>query len=99
MSAEPVFEWDVVKAASNYRKHGIRFEEAARVFDDPFHLSVQERYENGEYRWQSIGTVRGCVVVVVAHTTRFEDGTEIIRIISARKAERREQRGYEHGQI
>lgn len=99
MSTESVFEWDEVKAASNYRKHGIRFEEAARVFDDPFHLSVQDRYENGEYRWQSIGTVRGCVVVVVAHTTRFEDGTEIIRIISARKAERREQRGYEHGQI
>ncbi|ECG5862905.1 BrnT family toxin [Salmonella enterica] len=95
MNAETVFEWDEVKAASNYRKHGIRFEEAARVFDDPLHLSVQDRCENGEYRWQSIGRVRGCMVVVVAHTTRFEDGTEIIRIISARRAERRE----EHGQI
>ncbi|EAO8184518.1 BrnT family toxin [Salmonella enterica] len=74
MNAETVFEWDEVKAASNYRKHGIRFEEAARVFDDPLHLSVQDRCENGEYRWQSIGMVRGCMVVVVAHTTRFEDG-------------------------
>ncbi|EAT6900485.1 BrnT family toxin [Salmonella enterica subsp. diarizonae] len=99
MDAETVFEWDEVKAASNYRKHGIRFEEAARVFDDPFHLSIQDRYENGEYRWQSIGMVRGCMMVVVAHTTRFEDGTEIIRLISARRAERRELRRYEHGQI
>ncbi|EBH3176976.1 BrnT family toxin [Salmonella enterica] len=99
MNAETVFEWDEVKAASNYRKHGIRFEEAARVFDDPFHLSIQDRYENGEYRWQSIGMVRGCMMVVVAHTTRFEDGTEIIRLISARRAERRELRRYEHGQI
>ncbi|EEF3249293.1 BrnT family toxin [Salmonella enterica] len=99
MDAGTVFEWDEVKAASNYRKHGIRFEEAARVFDDPFHLSIQDRYENGEYRWQSIGMVRGCMMVVVAHTTRFEDGTEIIRLISARRAERRELRRYEHGQI
>ncbi|EAB7496033.1 BrnT family toxin [Salmonella enterica subsp. enterica serovar Muenchen] len=99
MNAETVFEWDEVKAASNYRKHGIRFEEAARVFDDPLHLSVQDRYENGEYRWLSIGMVRGCMMVVVAHTTRFEDGTEIIRIISARRAERREWRRYEYGQI
>ncbi|EBW4556921.1 BrnT family toxin [Salmonella enterica] len=99
MDTETVFEWDEVKAASNYRKHGIRFEEAARVFDDPFHLSIQDRYENGEYRWQSIGMVRGCMMVVVAHTTRFEDGTEIIRLISARRAERRELRRYEHGQI
>lgn len=99
MDAGTVFEWDEVKAASNYRKHGIRFEEAARVFDDPFHLSIQDRYENGEYRWQSIGMVRGCMMVVVAHTTRFEDGTEIIRLISARRAERGELRRYEHGQI
>ncbi|WP_099143080.1 BrnT family toxin [Xenorhabdus kozodoii] len=91
------FEWDSVKAETNFRKHGIRFEEAALVFDDPFHLSVKDRFENGEYRWQTIGTVKGYVVVLVAHTIRFEDGTEIIRIISARKAERNERKRYEHG--
>ncbi|MBK5480350.1 BrnT family toxin [Pseudomonas sp. TH21] len=90
------FEWDLVKAESNLRKHGIRFEEAALVFEDPFHLSVQDRFENGEYRWQTIGAVRGCVVVLVAHTIRFEDGTEIIRIISARRADRKERKTYEH---
>ncbi|KER03520.1 BrnT family toxin [Photorhabdus temperata subsp. temperata] len=91
------FEWDLTKAETNFRKHGIRFEEAALVFDDPFHLSLQDRFENGEYRWQAIGTVKECVVVLVAHTIRFEDGTAVIRIISARKAERNERKRYEHG--
>lgn len=93
------FEWDIVKAAKNYRKHGIRFEEAARVFDDPFHLSVQDRFERGEFRWQTIGVVKGCLVVLVAHTLRFEEGTEIVRIVSARRTERAERRRYEYSQI
>jgi uncharacterized protein len=97
MKTELEFEWDPVKAEINFRKHGIRFEEAALVFDDPYHLSAQDRFENGEYRWQTIGTVKGFLVVLVAHTTRFEDGTEIVRIISARRAERAERRRYEHG--
>ncbi|KDE36977.1 BrnT family toxin [Kosakonia radicincitans] len=42
------FEWDVTKARSNQRKHGIRFEEAVSVFEDPYHLSIQDRFENGE---------------------------------------------------
>lgn len=45
------FEWHSDKAESNWRKHGVRFEDAILVFDDPRHLSMQERYENGEYRW------------------------------------------------
>jgi len=90
------FEWDSAKAEINFRKHGLRFEEAALVFEDPFHLSMQDRLENGEYRWQTIGVVTGCVVVLVAHTVRFENGTEIIRIISARKADRKERKRYEH---
>lgn len=93
------FEWDSVKAANNYRKHGLYFEQAVRVFDDPFHLSVQDRLENGEQRWQTIGIVQSCVVILVAHTIRFESGTEIIRIISARKADRRERNRYEQGQV
>ena len=77
------FEWDANKARSNLRKHGIRFEEAVLVFDDPRHLSRQDRYENGEYRWQTIGLVHGVIVIMVAHSVRFESGTEVIRIISA----------------
>ncbi len=48
------FEWDENKAKSNRVKHGIRFEDAVLLFDDPQHLSQQERIENGEYRWQTL---------------------------------------------
>lgn len=68
------FEWDVTKARSNQRKHGIRFEEAVSVFEDPYHLSIQDRFENGEYRWQTIGLMYGIVIILVAHTIRFEQG-------------------------
>ncbi|EHJ4623046.1 BrnT family toxin [Escherichia coli] len=91
------FEWDANKAKSNRVKHGIRFEDAVLVFDDPQHLSQQDRIENGEYRWQTIGLVHGIVVILVAHTIRFESGNEIIRITSARKADRKERSRYEHG--
>ncbi|MFV9329065.1 BrnT family toxin [Citrobacter europaeus] len=91
------FEWDANKAQSNYRKHGVRFEDAVLVFDDPRHFSRQDRYENGEYRWQTIGMMYGVVVILVAHSVRFESGVEVIRIISARKADSKERNRYEHG--
>ena len=92
------FEWDEKKAQSNFRKHGIRFEEAAWVFDAPLAVSVHDRIEDGECRWQTIGTAGGCVLLLVAHTVRdHEDGTEVIRIISARRAGLKERRRYEHG--
>ncbi len=91
------FEWDANKAQSNYRKLGVRFEDAVLVFDDPRHLSRQDRYENGEYRWQTIGMMYGVVVILVAHSVRFESGVEVIRIISARKADSKERNRYEHG--
>ena len=95
---ERYFEWDPTKAASNLRKHGIRFEDAALVFDDPLALSEQERIDNGEQRWRTIGTACGCVLLLVAHNVRLEDlGVEVIRIISARRADRTERRLYEHG--
>ncbi|WP_143141869.1 BrnT family toxin, partial [Xylella fastidiosa] len=50
---ERYFEWDDKKAESNFRKHGIRFDEAALAFDDPFAVSEQNRIENGEQRWQT----------------------------------------------
>ncbi|ALR75308.1 BrnT family toxin [[Enterobacter] lignolyticus] len=90
------FEWDTNKAKRNLHKHGVRFEDAVLVFDDPRHLSRQDRYENGEHRWQTIGLVHGLVIILVAHAIRFESGDEIIRIISARKADRKERNRYEH---
>lgn len=90
------FVWDPAKAASNHRKHGIRFEDAVHVFSDPLHLTVQDRVEGGEYRWQTTGQIGGATVLVVAHTVT-EDGPEpfeTIRIISARRATPQERKRY-----
>lgn len=89
------FEWDPTKAASNLRKHGVSFPTAARVFSDPYALVEQDRIENGEERWQTIGVVDGIVMLLVAHTVREQDDVEVIRIISARRADRKERRRYE----
>jgi uncharacterized protein (DUF4415 family)/uncharacterized DUF497 family protein len=62
------FEWDEDNAAAHLKKHKVSFETAARVFADPFALTAQDRIENGEQRWQTIGTVEGQLVVLVAHT-------------------------------
>lgn len=95
---EQYFEWDDVKADMNFRKHGIRFDEAALAFGDPFAVSVQDRIENGELRWQTIGMVGGCLLLLIANTVRLEDeGIEVIRIISARRVDRKERKLYEHG--
>jgi len=89
------FEWDEAKARSNRRKHGISFEEATEVFLDPYALAVQDRMEDGESRWQTIGLVEGVVVLLVAHTAQDQGEEEIIRIISARRATREERTRYE----
>ena len=95
------FTWDETKNRSNQKKHaGIAFEEAAHVFRDPFRLTRQDRVEDGEERWQTIGVVHGVTVLLVAHTITEddEDGepVEIIRIISARRATPKERKHYEH---
>ena len=90
------FEWDAVKAASNFSKHKVSFETATRVLADPFLLTQQDRIENGEQRWQSIGMVDGQVVLLVAHTVGEDhDGIEVLRIISARRADPKERKRYE----
>ena len=93
------FEWDEAKNLSNRRKHGVTFEEASQVFRDPLYVSVQDRVEGGELRWQTFGLVEDVLLLTVAHTVREErdDGTpvDVIRIISARRATRKERRRYE----
>lgn len=95
------FTWDEDKNLSNQRKHGVSFELAARVFLDPLHMSVQDRIEDGEQRWQTVGQIDDIAVVLVAHTFMEEGPTdapvEVIRIISARPATRRERKRYEEG--
>jgi len=92
------FEWDPAKAATNLAKHGVAFEDAILVFQDPFQRSRQDRHENGEERWQTLGAVGSLLVLLlVAHTWLDEDGDEMIEIISARRATKQERREYEQG--
>ena len=89
------FEWDEAKNLSNQKKHGISFEDAARVFGDPLMMLVPNGYEDGEERWRAYGHIGGIAIIMAAHTYRSEDGHEKIRIISARLATRYERQNYE----
>jgi uncharacterized DUF497 family protein len=88
--------WDAKKAAANRAKHGLSFETAERVFDDPLHASKPDQHSDGD-RWQTIGMV-GPVLLLVVHTDPAEvaqGGEPVGRIISARKATARERKAYE----
>jgi uncharacterized protein len=91
------FEWDDDKNQTNQRKHHLSFETAKDVFLDPHHLSVPDRVEDGEQRWQTIGLVAGVLLIIVGHTYREDAAEEVVRIITARKATRKERRNYENG--
>ncbi len=91
------FEWDAAKNLSNQSKHGLSFEEAVQVFLDPMQMSILDRVEEGEERWQTFGMVRGVLLVMVAHSVYEEQQAEtVVRLISARRATRREKRLYEN---
>ena len=90
------FEWDEAKNVTNQRKHGLSFETAAEVFDDPLQVSKPERVVDGEQRWLTTGAVEKLALIVVAHTYWDDDGEEVVRIISARAASRHERREYEN---
>lgn len=86
------YEWDEQKNRSNQIKHGVSFELAREVFDDPHQLNQQDRIEDGEMRWQTIGLVGGVALLLVAHTWHDDEGEEVVRIIPARKAAKAERR-------
>ncbi len=91
-----MFSWDDAKNAGNQRKHGVSFEAATLAFDDPLQISRLDRVENGEQRWQTLGMTGDVVLLLVAHTWHeAENGTEHIRIISARRATQLERKIYE----
>jgi uncharacterized protein len=91
-----IFSWDDNKNRSNYRKHGVFFETAVVVFDDPDFVMTRDRIVEDEERWQTIGLVEG--VLLVAHTMENRNDEEIVGIISARQVTLRERRRYESGQ-
>ena len=88
------FKWDVQKAASNLRKHGISFDEAVSVFADGLALTfVDSDHYESEDRSRTFGMSNKGRLLVVVHTERRDN----VRIISARKATRYEKVIYEKG--
>ncbi|MBU6476709.1 MAG: BrnT family toxin [Xanthomonadaceae bacterium] len=88
------FEWNRAKAAANRRKHGVTFEEAATIFDDPLALTFADPdHAFGEEHWLTFGISNQQRLLTVAHTERHDR----LRIISAREATRHEHKIYEEG--
>lgn len=86
------FEWDEAKAAINERKHGVSFEEAKSVFYDEFARVIADETPQEE-RFVILGMSQSLRMLVVVHCYRSEVAK--IRIISARKATKKEQKQYE----
>lgn len=84
------YEWDEAKNSENIAKHGIDFADAHRIFERPMLVRRDDREDYAEERWIALGE-RGRIVVVIVFTPR-EDR---IRVISVRRANRRERRVYE----
>ena len=84
------FEWDPAKADSNLAKHGIDFVDAIKIFDDPALYVIVDARVYGERRYKALGLLDGKVLLIV-YTMR---GDNICRLISARRANRRERTAY-----
>lgn len=88
------FEWNSNKARLNFEKHGVAFQEAVTVFNDPLSFTFPDPdHSFGENRYIIIGLSQLGQLLVVAHTERSDN----LRIISARKATRQEEQFYEEG--
>jgi len=86
------FEWDQRKAEINERKHGVKFEEVVDIFEDPLSMTgFDPDHSMDEERYITIGQTKSGRFLVVSHTDR----NGAIRIISARRATRREIKDYE----
>ncbi len=85
------FEWDPRKAASNLSKHSISFDEAVTVFNDPMFITVMDdEHSEDEERYITVGLSNASLLLMVAHTDR----NGLIRIISARRATKKEEDFY-----
>lgn len=90
MSDASNFEWDDDKAYTNWRKHGVTFEQAIRAFGD--HFAIEEIDDREDYGEERINLIGMCSDIML-HVT-YTDRGERIRIISARRAEKDEQEDY-----
>lgn len=91
-----MFEWEPDNALRHFRKHQVSFEEAATAFDDPQGLTGRDRtHSDVELRYHWIGRSAADRILTIAYTLRrTPDGETTIRIISARRANRKERRAY-----
>jgi len=90
---ELIFEWDEKKAAGNIKKHGVSFESALKVFNDPMRYEIFDHTHSFfENRWLTIGMVNTIILEVV-----FTERLNCIRIISAQKADKEEEEEYFYG--
>lgn len=91
-----IFDWDPQKDAINRKKHRVSFEEAVTIFLDPYILSkYDEEHSELEDRWVSLGCAGSKRLLLVIHTERvIEEGVEIFRLISARRASKLESEFY-----
>jgi uncharacterized DUF497 family protein len=91
------FEWDPKKAADNLSKHGESFETARLAWRDALSVvTIDDREDYGEERLTRVSMV-GNRILTISYTERSDGGNEIIRIISLRKATKRERKEYEEG--
>ena len=84
------YEWDKDKNKTNFKKHGIRFEEACQIFKNDVFTWIDERKDYNETRKISIGSLGDEIIIVVVHTDR----SGVTRIISARPANKTERKIY-----
>jgi len=85
------YEWDEAKSRLNFTKHGLHFADSEQVLDGPCVTFVDDRFDYGEERLISLGLLAGRVVLIV----HAPSGDRVTRIISMRKANRREQEIYQ----
>lgn len=96
MNVDTVFTWDPEKAKRNERVHGVSFETAKEAFGDPHQVTVESYFleDQGEQRQALIGMTQGLTLVFAVFVDRSSPRTEIVHIVSARKAESYERKIY-----
>ena len=90
------FEWDDAKFEANLRKHGIDFRDAATVFGDPLAADFDDaRHSKDERRMYTVGYTERNDLLFVLYVTRADHGVDVLRLISARRADPKERRNHE----
>jgi|SRR5215469_7547795 len=94
---EVSYSWDSTKAERNRRLHGISFEQAIQIFDDPCHIVIENYYfsEDGEQRYQAIGRSGDLLLLTVIFVDRSDEHHIRLRFITARKVTRYEESLYQ----